>query len=250
MLADFKLAKGGIVIGFHEVEELLQSDTTVSKVYVNTAADKQKIGVLRKYCKEKEVPLQMVPLVKLNKFTRANHQGVVAIISPIDFVPLEETVTRLFESGRPPRIVVADGIQDIRNIGALARSCLAFGVDLLVVGTKANAEIGEGAVKSSAGALLQLPVARVVSLEDCLQYFKSWGLVQLAASERGDHESTNLKELNLDGYVLWMGNEDRGLPRERLAQMNHQIVIPTLKTVDSLNVSVAAGILLYELSNS
>lgn len=241
------MAKPNIVIGFHAVEELLKGDTTVSKVFVNTAADRQKIGVLRKWCKEKDVPLQMVPLIKLNKFSKANHQGVVALISPIDFVPLEETVTRCFENGTPPRIVVADGIQDIRNIGALARSCLAFGIDLLVIGTKANAEIGEGAMKSSAGALLSLPVARVASLEESLQYFKSWGLVQIAASENGNMQSHELASLKLSSFVLWMGNEDRGLPRERLAQMDHQIAIPMENNVDSLNVSVAAGILLYEL---
>lgn len=242
------MANDNVIIGFHAVEELLQTDRTVSKVFVNTTSDKQKIGVLRKLCKESNTPLQMVPLQKLNRMSRANHQGVIALISPIDYVPLEETITRMFEEGKPPRILVADGIQDIRNIGAMARSCRAFGIDLLIMGTKANAEIGEGAVKSSAGALLKLPVARVKSVSECLDYLKSWGILQLAASEKGSVNSKEISELAKNGFALWMGNEDRGLSRERLAQMDHSIAIPMLNRLDSLNVSVAAGILLYELS--
>lgn len=238
-----------MVIGFHAVEELLQSDATVSKVFVNAKADKQKVGILRKLCKESDTPLQMVPIIKLNKMSRANHQGVIALISPIDFVPLEETITRFYEEGIAPRILVADGVQDIRNIGAIARSCLAFNINLLIVGVKQNAEIGEGAVKSSAGALLKLPVARVPSVQESLNYLKSWGIVQLAASEKGDISSTALADLNLDAFALWMGNENKGLSRERLAQMDHQVAIPMLNKVDSLNVSVAAGILLYELTS-
>lgn len=237
-----------MVIGFHAVEDLLKGDTTVSKVFINSKADKQKVGVLRALCKESDTPLQMVPLIKLNKMTRANHQGVIALISPIDFVPLEETITRLFEEGVAPRILVADGIQDIRNIGAIARSCVAFNINLLIVGIKSNAEIGEGAVKSSAGALLTLPVARVASLQETLDYLKSWGIIQLAASEKGDLQSMELDTLKLDGFALWMGNENRGLSRERLAQMDHKVAIPMLSKLDSLNVSVAAGILLYELT--
>jgi len=240
--------KEAIIVGFHAVEELLQSGVTVGKVYVNKNADKQKIGVLRQLAKQSETPFQMVPIEKLNRLTRAKHQGVIAIKSPIEFVPLEETVTRLFEEGKPPRIVVADGIQDIRNIGAIARSCLAFGVDLLVVGVKANAEIGEGAIKSSAGALLTLPVARVSSLSNTLNYLKSWGITQIAASEKSssilDHSSVQ----HLDSWALWMGNEDKGLSRERLALMDQTWRIEMKSRMDSLNVSVATGIILYELS--
>ena len=237
-----------LVIGFHAVEDLLQSDRTVSKVFINQNADKQKVGVLRKWCKLKEVPMQMVPSIKLNKMTRANHQGVIALISPIEYVPLEETVTRLFESGQTPKILIADGIQDIKNIGAIARSCLAFDIDLLVVGTKANAEIGDGAVKASAGALLRLPVARVKSLSECLDYLKSWGIIQIAASEKGTLSLIDIHHKEINAFALWMGNEDRGLSRERLAKMDLNVAIPMSGKIDSLNVSVASGVMLYELT--
>ena len=240
--------KEAIIVGFHAVEELLQSGVTVGKVYINKNADKQKIGVLRQLAKQSETPFQMVPIEKLNRLTRAKHQGVIAIKSPIEFVPLEETVTRLFEEGKPPRIVVSDGIQDIRNIGAIARSCLAFGVDLLVVGVKANAEIGEGAIKSSAGALLKLPVARVSSLANTLNYFKSWGITQIAASEKSSTVLDHSTIQHIDSWALWMGNEDKGLSRERLALMDQTWRIEMKSRMDSLNVSVATGIILYELS--
>ena len=243
------MSREGIIIGFHAVEDLLNSDVTIGKVYVNNQADKQKIGVLRQLAKKSNTPFQMVPIEKLNRITRANHQGVIAIKSPIEFVPLEETITRLFENGKPPRILVADGIQDIRNIGAISRSCLAFGVDLIIVGVKANAEIGEGAIKSSAGALLKLPVARVSSLVNTLTYLKSWGIPQIAASEKTDQtmDRSNIQEMT--SWALWMGNEDKGLSRERLALMDHVWRIKMKGNMDSLNVSVAAGILLHHLSD-
>jgi 23S rRNA (guanosine2251-2'-O)-methyltransferase len=243
------MSREGIIIGFHAVEELLNSDVTIGKLYVNNQADKQKIGVLRQLAKKSNTPFQMVPIEKLNRITRANHQGVIAIKSPIEFVPLEETVTRLFENGDPPKILVADGIQDIRNIGAISRSCVAFGVDLLIVGVKANAEIGEGAIKSSAGALLKLPVARVSSLSNTLTYLKSWGIPQIAASEKTDQTMDRSSIQDLTSWALWMGNEDKGLSRERLALMDHIWRIKMTGNMDSLNVSVAAGILLHELNN-
>ena len=243
------MSREGIIIGFHAVEELLNSDVTIGKVYVNNQADKQKIGVLRQLAKKSNTPFQMVPIEKLNRITRANHQGVIAIKSPIEFVPLEETITRLFENGEPPKILVADGIQDIRNIGAISRSCLAFGVDLLIVGVKANAEIGEGAIKSSAGALLKLPVARVSSLANTLTYLKSWGIPQIAASEKTDQTMDRSSIQEMTSWALWMGNEDKGLSRERLALMDHVWRIKMKGNMDSLNVSVAAGILLHELND-
>lgn len=243
------MSREGIIIGFHAVEELLLSDVTIGKVYVNNQADKQKIGILRQLAKKSNTPFQMVPVEKLNRITRANHQGVIAIKSPIEFVPLEETITRLFENGEPPKILVADGIQDIRNIGAISRSCLAFGVDLLIVGVKANAEIGEGAIKSSAGALLKLPVARVSSLANTLNYMQSWGIPQIAASEKTVQTMDRTKIQELTSWALWMGNEDKGLSRERLALMDHVWRIKMKGNMDSLNVSVAAGILLNELNS-
>ena len=242
------MGKEGVVIGYHAVEDLLKSGVTIGKVYVNSKSDSQKVGTLRQLAKQTDTPFQMVPVEKLNRITRANHQGVVAIKSPIEFVPLEETITRLFEEGKPPKILVADGIQDIRNIGAISRSCLAFGIDLLIVGVKANAEIGEGAVKSSAGALLQLPVARVSSLSNTLNYLKSWGINQLAASEKSDQPLDKLNIKKLDSWALWMGNEDKGLSRERLALMDKIWRIEMQGSMDSLNVSVAAGIMLYQLT--
>ena len=241
------MSKEGIIIGYHAVEELLQSGVTIGKVYINAKADMHKIGALRLLAKESDTPFQMVPVEKLNRITRANHQGVIAVKSPIDFVPLEETVTRMFEEGKPPKILIADGVQDILNIGEIARSCVAFGVDLMIVGVKANAEIGEGAIKSSAGALLKLPVARVSSLSNTLTYLQSWGLKQIAASEKSESFLELSSFSGLDSWVLWMGNEDKGLSRERLSEMDAIVRIKMRESVDSLNVSVAAGILLHAL---
>jgi 23S rRNA (guanosine2251-2'-O)-methyltransferase len=154
----------------------------------------------------------------------------------------------MYEEGTPPKILVCDGIQDIRNIGAISRSCLAFGVDLMIVGVKANAEIGEGAIKSSAGALLTLPVARVSSLSDTINYLKSWGLKQIATTEKAEKELSADTFSELDAWVLWMGNEDKGISKERLALMDETVRINMPGKIDSLNVSVATGIVLHQLT--
>lgn len=238
-----------LVIGFHAVEELLRSGEPVSKVFVNKSADTRKIGVLRKLAKRDSCPLQLVPIVKLQRLTKQNHQGVIALRSPISFSPLEETITQLYERGKPPRVVVVDGIQDVRNLGAIARSCLAFQVDLLVFSGKNTAEIGPGAVKSSAGALLHLPVSRVASLDETLNYFKSFGIPNVGATEKGSEDLSALKDVYKDKAIaLWIGNEDRGIPRERIAKMDRAVRISIAPNVDSLNVSVAAGIVLHAIS--
>ncbi|MFT6112975.1 MAG: 23S rRNA (guanosine2251-2'-O)-methyltransferase [Bacteroidia bacterium] len=242
------MSKEAIVIGYHAVEELLQSGVTIGKVYVNNQADKRKIGVLRQLAKLSDTPFSMVPVEKLNRISRASHQGVIAVKSPIEFVPLEETVTRMFEEGKPPKIVVCDGIQDIRNIGAISRSCLAFGVDLMIVGVKANAEIGDGAIKSSAGALLKMPVARVSSLSSTLTYLQSWGIKQIAANEKAEDVLTHDTFSDLESWSLWMGNEDKGLSKERIALMDRTVKIEMPGSTDSLNVSVATGIVLHALT--
>jgi|AntRauTorckE5430_2_1112549.scaffolds.fasta_scaffold02251_4 23S rRNA (guanosine2251-2'-O)-methyltransferase len=242
------MSKEAIVIGYHAVEELLQSGVTIGKVYVNNQADKRKIGVLRQLAKLSDTPFSMVPVEKLNRISRASHQGVIAVKSPIEFVPLEETVTRMFEEGKPPKIVVCDGIQDIRNIGAISRSCLAFGVDLMIVGVKANAEIGDGAIKSSAGALLNMPVARVSSLSSTLTYLQSWGIKQIAANEKAEDVLTQDTFSDLESWSLWMGNEDKGLSKERIALMDKTVKIEMPGSTDSLNVSVATGIVLHVLT--
>ncbi|MFB1003054.1 MAG: TrmH family RNA methyltransferase, partial [Bacteroidia bacterium] len=121
--------------------------------------------------------------------------------------------------------------------------------DLMIVGVKANAEIGEGAIKSSAGALLKLPVARVSSLSSTLEYLKSWGIPQLAATEKTEDILSADSFKKLDSYALWMGNEDKGLSRERLSLMDTTVRINMPGGIDSLNVSVAAGILLYHISS-
>lgn len=244
--------KSTIVIGNRPVEELILSGKTISKVIINKKSDPTKLGIFRNLCKDFHIPLQTVPIEKLNRVTKGNHQGVIAFVSPIEYVDYEETITTLFESGILPKIVVLDGIQDVGNLGAIARSASAFGIDLIIVGTKSNAEIGPGAVKASAGTILNLKVARTPDLTETLENLKNWGIVQIAATEKG--QDLNLSETIVNqkenGWALWMGNENSGLDEKRIAKMDKLIRIPMAKKVDSLNVSVAAGILLYHLNQS
>lgn len=243
-------AKSSIIIGNRAVEELILSGKTISKVIINKKADKVKLGIFQKLCESYKIPLQTVPIEKLNRVTNGNHQGVIAFVSPIEYTDYEHFITESFEKGVLPKILVLDGLQDVGNIGAIARSASAFGVDLIIVGTKSNAEIGPGAVQASAGTILNLPIARTPDLTEALDYLKNWGIVQIAASEKGTELKLNepIVDKENTAWALWLGNENYGLDEHRIKMMDKIIRIPMRSKVDSLNVSVAAGILLFKLS--
>lgn len=190
-------------------------------------------------------PIVRVPVEKLNQMTDKNHQGAIAFISPIQFSNIETLIPTLFEEGKTPTIVVLDGVTDVRNIGAIARTCSCTGVDALLIPNRGTASITADAIKTSAGALHTLPVCRTDNLSQTIKYLRDCGLQVIAATE---HTSTNYTKADFkQPLALVMGSEDVGISDDILKLATQKVRIPMQGTIESLNVSVAAGVILYEI---
>jgi 23S rRNA (guanosine2251-2'-O)-methyltransferase len=176
--------------------------------------------------------------------TVKNHQGAIAFISPVAYQRIEDIIPGIYEEGRMPFIVVLDGVTDVRNFGAIARTCECAGVDAIVIPTKGGASITADAIKTSAGALLSIPVCREENLGNALKFIVSSGIKIVAASEKATKNYT--EAVMTEPIAIIMGAEDEGVNPDHLRLCDEMVSIPMLGTIDSLNVSVAAGVLIYE----
>lgn len=233
------------IFGMHPVMEAIKGGRQIDRVLVRQGLRGDLYHELMKMVAELGVPWQVVPIEKLDYITKKNHQGVIAWLSAIEFQDIELIVPRLFEEGKEPLVLMLDSISDVRNFGAIVRSALCFGVDAIVIPEKNSARISPDAVKASAGALTTFPVCRVKSLGRCLTYLKESGLKVVSATEKA---SVEISDAELTGpAVIILGSEEKGISRELLGQSDQQVSIPITGTIGSLNVSVSAGILLYEV---
>jgi len=193
-----------------------------------------------------KVPYQLVPVERIDRVTRKNHQGVVAYISPITYQQLDYVLPAIYEEGRIPFILILDGITDVRNFGAIARTAECSGVDAIIIPSKGAAQINSDAIKTSAGALHKIPVCRVESLRKTALFLQESGLKLYAATEKSDK---NYFETEFTGPVaLVMGSEDTGISNDMMKICDELVRIPIIGEIDSLNVSVAAGVLMYEIT--
>ena len=233
------------IFGMHPVIEAIKGGRQIDRVLVRQGLRGELYHELMKMVAELEVPWQVVPVEKLDYITRKNHQGVIAWLSAIEFQNIENILPRLFEEGKEPLLLMLDSISDVRNFGAIVRSALCFGAHAVIIPEKNSARISPDAVKASAGALNTYPVCRVKSLARCLTYLKESGLKSVAATEKAREE---ISAANLRGpAVIILGSEEKGISRELLAVSDLQVSIPVTGTIGSLNVSVSAGIILYEV---
>ena len=224
--------------------EAIAAEKDIDKVLLQTKTDSQTHNELFQLLREKEIAFQFVPIEKLNRITRKNHQGVVAFITQVAYTPLEEIIAGSYESGRDPFILVLDHISDVRNFGAIARTAECAGMNGIVIPDKGGVSISSDAVKTSSGALMSLPVARVKSLRESVRFIKEAGLTVVAASEKSE---TILFDADLSGPIaIILGAEDKGVSPGLLELADYSIKIPLYGRIESLNVSVAASILIYE----
>ena len=189
--------------------------------------------------------IQRVPIEKINRITRKNHQGVIAFISPVSYLRLENIVPTLYEEGKIPFIVLLDGLTDVRNFGAIARTCECAGVDAIVIPERGSVSVTPDAVKTSAGALLHLPVCRERSIPEALHYLQGCGVKIVAASEKAS-ELYTAPDYTVPVAVV-MGAEDVGLSPQTLRYCETRVALPQRGQIGSLNVSVAAGVMIYEV---
>ena len=233
------------IFGLRAVMEAIEAGKEIDKLLIRKDLSGQLASELIEMARDNRVVMQRVPVEKLNKITRKNHQGAIALMSAVTYHRLDHLVPQLFEAGTLPFVVVLDGITDVRNFGAIARTCECAGADAIIIPTHGSVSVGGDAVKTSAGALLHLPVCREHSVLSAVRFLKNSGFSVVAVSEKADINYTTADYTCPTALVL--GAEDTGISPEVLRQCDRFVSIPMFGHIGSLNVSVAAGILIYEV---
>ncbi len=233
------------IFGIRAVAEAIEAGKEIDKIFIKKDLNGSLATELLALAKENKVPVQRVPLERINRITRKNHQGVLAMLSAVTYHRLEHLVPMLYEEGMLPFIVVLDGITDVRNFGAIARTCECAGADAIVIPERGSVSVGGDAVKTSAGALLHLPVCRERSPAQAVKFLKDNGYMVVAASEKADINYTQPDYTKPVAIV--MGAEDTGISPQVLRLCDTFVSIPQMGHIGSLNVSVAAGVMMYEV---
>ncbi len=233
-----------LIFGTRAIIETIKAGKPIDKIFIDksarTALHQELLALLR----QQQIPYSQVPTIKLDRLTRKNHQGAVALLSPIDFAPLSHVVQASYEQGKTPLILLLDGITDMKNFGAIVRTAACTGVDAVVIPTQGSASLGGDAMKTSAGALSHVPICRVIHLKEAIQYLQASGLQVLACHEKA---GGTLYETDLNiPLAIMLGAEDQGISPEYLRLADRHVKIPMWGVIASLNVSVAAAVILYE----
>ena len=234
-----------MIFGIRAVIEAVQAGKDVDRVLVKRELQGELFQELQEVLTMHEIPMQKVPLDRIDRITRKNHQGVLAYMSAVTYQKIEDIVPMLFEQGKNPFIVVLDGITDVRNFGAIARTCEVAGVDAIVIPARGSVRVSADAIKTSAGALHTIPVCRELSMRDAVQFLRNSGIKVVAATEKAAENYTTSSYT--DPVAILMGAEDVGISDELLKISDDLVRLPIFGTIESLNVSVAAGVMLYEV---
>lgn len=233
-----------IVFGIHPVIEAVEAGREIEKIFLKKGSTNPALSDIKKTLKRKRIPFQEVPQEKLFRLTRKNHQGVVALLSPIEYQDFTEVVTRVIESGKEPLVLILDRVSDVGNFGAICRSAECAGVDAILIPTKGSAQINSYAVKSSAGAIFNIPICRTAHILSEVRQLKESGLRIIACSEKGEN---SIYQSKLGGpMAIIMGSEEDGIGEGLMDIASEHIHIPMAGATGSLNVSVATGIVLFE----
>lgn len=237
--------KSQVVFGIRAVIEAIESGKQVDKVLMKKDLGGELARELLSVTREYNVPVQRVPVERINKVTRKNHQGVIAFMAAVDYYHVDDIVPALYDEGINPLVVVLDGVTDVRNFGAIARTCECAGVNCIVIPERNSVSVNADAVKTSAGALNYLPVCRERNLVKAVQYLRDSGFKVMGASEKTD---LNYTKADFTGPVsIVLGAEDTGISTDVLKLCDTLVAIPEFGQINSLNVSVAGGIMIYEV---
>lgn len=234
-----------LIYGKHPVLEALKAGRIFEKIFLQTGTQAPEISIIRQLARENNIVVQQVPLQKLNSITRKNHQGVVGFLSLIQYYSVEDVMLQSYDEGRTPLFLLLDGITDVRNFGAIARSAELTGVDALVIPQRGGALISGDAIKASAGALNLIHVCKVKQMSEAVDYLKFNGISIASADETAEKILWEL-DLNVPLAIV-MGAEGEGISEEILKRSDMKFRIPMAGKIGSFNVSVAAGIVLYEV---
>lgn len=232
------------IYGLRPVIEAIDGGTQIDRVLLQNGLSGPLAGDLKGRIRDKGIPFQFVPPEKLDRMTKGNHQGVVALISPIVYQQALDLVPRLMEGGKPPLVLLLDHVTDVRNFGAIVRTAECAGADAVIIPDHGSAQVGDDAVKTSSGALLRMPICREANLKTVLNLARQCGMQIVAATEKG---ATDYLEVDFrQPTLLVMGAEETGISPELLKLADARAKLPILGQVQSLNVSVAAAVFMYE----
>ncbi len=233
------------IFGIRAVMEAIEAGKDIDKVYIKKDLQGELVNELFNLIRQYGIVTQRVPIERINKITRKNHQGVIAILSAVTYHSLDNLVPQLYEDGILPFVVVLDGITDVRNFGAISRTCECVGANAIVIPERGSVTVNADAIKTSAGALHHLPVCRERNVVSAIRFLKDNGYQIVAASEKAQ---INYTEADYTGPIaLVMGAEDVGISPETLKLCDTFVSIPMFGNISSLNVSVAAGVMMYEV---
>lgn len=234
-----------MIYGIRAVLETIQSGKDLEKVFVQKGLKGELIEELRPLLRKNEVPTSIVPIEKLNRFTRKNHQGVVAFVSPVQYFPLNQVISQTFEKGEVPLLLMLDGVTDVRNFGSIARTAECMGVHGIVISSKGSAQINADAVKTSAGALNYIPVIREPNLLISINEMKQSGIKLVACTEK---TTDAIDQVDFTPPTcLVMGSEDIGISPDILTTCDERGRIALTGSIASLNVGSACSMALYEI---
>jgi len=234
-----------------EIDRLLIQNSLSSKYGSATSGQSELIKELKSLVEKNDIQFQYVPVEKLNRLTKKNHQGVICYISLVSYSSIEDVLPTVYEQGKTPLILILDRITDVRNFGAISRTAECAGVDAIIIPVKATAQINADAMKTSAGALHRIPICRPAyrtgkskSFKETIEFLKDSGLQIVACTEKAAN-SYNEIDYSLPTAII-LGSEENGIANEYLKLSDSQVKIPLLGEIESLNVSVTAGIVLFE----
>lgn len=232
------------IFGIHSIEEALKSEQALDKIFIQKDIEHESIDVILKLARKENIPISKVPIQRLNKLASGNHQGIAAKISPIKTIELELLVEKAFSETSTPLFLLLDEISDVRNFGAIIRTAECAGANGIIIPKQGSAAINEQTVKTSAGAAFNMPICKVSHLKDALYFLKSYDVQCIAASERG---KSSVYDIDFkEPSAIIMGSEDKGVSNSILKMCAQQAHLPLLGKTESLNVSVAAALFLYE----
>ena len=231
--------------GIRAVLEAIEANKSLEKIFLQKGLKGDLYFKLEKKIKEKNLSFSYVPVEKLNRLTINNHQGVVATISPISFFDLDELVTTVKKNKQNPIFIVLDQLSDVRNFGAIIRTAECTGVDGIIIPKSGSAPINGDTIKTSAGAVFNIPICKVDHIKDAIYYFNTSDIITVAATEKTEN---SIYDINFKkGCAIIMGSEGKGVSPSVLKIVDKKAKLPMYGKIASLNVSVACGVFLYEM---
>ena len=232
------------IYGIRAVIEAINSSKDIDKVFIQTGLKGKLIGQLESLIRKNKINFSYVPTQKLDRLSKKNHQGVIARIAPIKFYTIE-SFSEVIEKSKNPFILILDQINDVRNFGAIIRTAEISGVDGIIIQNSSSAPVNSDTIKTSAGAIFNIPICKVNHIKDAIYHLQSMNISIISASEKSEK---NIYDVDLKGpLAIIMGSEQKGINKSVINLSNESVKLPMYGKIESLNVSVACGIFLYEV---